>query len=349
MQCNIIMFNIPLAKMVLVLIFFSGALYATQEEESPLVEQDEAAFFAIVNETGGYLTQTVHDAFWEILKKKYDEKQREKIVVEIHDALDLLREFQAQTWLSAKESYFSQKVTKVKEYGILKTRLLKLKPTYFSPKAMVLHAEEIIKAAATRSPLDFGSGKCYITPELIEENRIGIQGSYERLSLLLTPEWKETLKEYILPNITVSLLALYAPDEYHETLFQDDEKIDIHLAQLSVGKDAMYEIGSVDYQKGDKKFLDFTLPEREVYIQEFVKEQFSGYSLTAPLLSKGVWRGYEFVKGVASLSEGHIIIMSLFVNNKAFYIKYVTDAPLALANADFNEFTKRIQIIEDFA
>jgi len=339
------MFKPFLARMLLFLLFLSGSGQAMQEEEV-VPEQDETAFFAIVNETGGYLTQNVHDAFWAILKKKYDEKQREKIVAEIYDALDLLRAFQTQTWLSAKDSYFSQKVAKVKEYGILKTRLLKLKPTYFSPKAMVLHAEEMIKAAATRSPLDFGTGKFYITPELIEENMIGIQGSYERLSLLLTPEWKETLKEYTLPKINVSLLALYAPDEYHETVFQDDEKIDIYLAQLSVGKNAMYEIGSVDYQKGDKKFADFTTAERDVYIQEFVKEQFSGYSLTEPLLNKGSWRGYEFIKGVASLSEGHIIIMSLFVDDKAFYIKYVTDAPLSLANADFNEFTKRVQIIQ---
>lgn len=314
------------------------------EKKTPI--QDETEFFSTVNETGGYITKALHQAFWELMRLKYDEGQRNKIVTDIQSTLDVLKEFQAQTWQSAKESYFAKKIEKDKNYFSLKDRLEKHKSLYFSPQSFIDNSEKIITASATRTSLDLGEGKFYITPELIEENLIGIKGSYERLKLLLTPEWKEEYHEYLLPKINVSLLSLYAPDEYHELIEHGDEKIEIYIAQLCVDKNAIYEIGSVDYQKGDKKFVDFTQQEKEIYIQEFVKEQFAGYKIDEPLLSKGTWRGYEYAKGIASYENYNIVIMSLFVDSKAFYLKFVTNGNLSSAGTDFNEFTKRIQLLE---
>ncbi|MBN9287197.1 MAG: hypothetical protein BGO43_02150 [Gammaproteobacteria bacterium 39-13] len=317
-----------------------------QGEKAPTTVPDETEFFATVNETGGYITKELHYAFWERMKQKYDEEQRKKIVDDIQNTLNVLKDFQAQTWKSAKESYFAKKIEKDKDYFTLKDKLEKHKSQYFSPQVIIENSEKIITASATRSSLDLGAGKFYITPELIEENLIGIKGSYERLKILLTPEWKEEYREYLLPKINVSLLSLYAPDEYHELIQHTDEKIDIDIAQLCVDKNAIYELGAVDYQKADKKFVNFTPEEKEIYIQEFVKEQFAGYKINEPLLSKGSWRGYEYAKGIASLDNYNIVIMSMFVADKAFYIKFVTNQNLSSAGTDFNEFTKRIQILE---
>lgn len=330
-----------------------GSLQAQEGEtlssilpQKEVPQKDEFEFFAQVNETGGYITQTMHQEFWDMMKGKYDEEQRTKIVRDVQNSLDVLKEFQALTWESAKESYFSQKSIKINHYEELKETLLKLESPYFSPQVILENAEKIISASALRSPLDLGAGKIYITPELIEENMIGIKGCYERLKILLSPQWKEEYQEYVLPKINVSILSFYAPDEYHEIISHNDEKIDIHIAQLATNKNLIFEIGAIDYQKGDKKFTDFTPEEKEIYIQEFVKEQFSGYRVASPLMSKGAWRGHDFAKGVASLEQNSIIIMSLIVNDKAFYIKYVADTNLALTGADFNDFTKRIQILE---
>ena len=294
-----------------------------QGEKAPTTVPDETEFFATVNETGGYITKELHYAFWERMKQKYDEEQRKKIVDDIQNTLNVLKDF-----------------------FTLKDKLEKHKSQYFSPQVIIENSEKIITASATRSSLDLGAGKFYITPELIEENLIGIKGSYERLKILLTPEWKEEYREYLLPKINVSLLSLYAPDEYHELIQHTDEKIDIDIAQLCVDKNAIYELGAVDYQKADKKFVNFTPEEKEIYIQEFVKEQFAGYKINEPLLSKGSWRGYEYAKGIASLDNYNIVIMSMFVADKAFYIKFVTNQNLSSAGTDFNEFTKRIQILE---
>src|SRR5262249_18772075 len=163
--------------------------------------------------------------------------------------------------------------------------------------------------AATRTALDLGAGKFYITPELIEDNIIGMNGSYERLKVLLTPEWKGAYKEYILPKVKISLLSLYAPDEYHEVVTQGDEIIDMTISQLSVDKNATYEMGSIDYQKDGKKFIDFTPEEKGIYLQAFIRQQFEGYKVDEPQLSKGTWRGYEFSKGIASIDGYNIIIM----------------------------------------
>lgn len=317
-----------------------------QQEGEKAPAPDETEFFATVNETGGYITKELHHAFWERMMQRYDEEQRKKIVNDIQNTLSILKDFQTQTWKSAKESYFAKKVEKDKDYFTLKDRLEKHKSQYFSPQIIIENSEKIIIASATRSSLDLGAGKFYITPELIEENLIGIKGSHERLKLLLTPEWKEDYREYLLPKINVSLLSLYAPDEYHELIQHGDEKIDIDIAQLCVDKNVIYELGTVDYQKGDKKFIHFTAEEKEIYIQEFVKEQFSGYKINEPLLSKGSWRGYEYAKGIASLDNYNIVIMSMFVDDKAFYIKFVTNGNLSVAGTDFNEFIKRIQILE---
>ncbi|HRE30485.1 MAG TPA: hypothetical protein PLD88_00790 [Candidatus Berkiella sp.] len=319
---------------------------AVPASPAPTTLQDETAYFSFVNETGGYITKSMHDAFWMILQAKYDEHQRAKIVADVHNALDIIRDFQYQTWESAKTSYFAKMAQKSNEYERLKAQLEKQNSPYFTPQAVIENAEKIIEAAANRFPLDLGAGKFYITPELIQENMVGIKGSYERLKLLLTPEWKDEYKEYILPKEMVSLLSLYSPDEYHETITHTNEKIDIHIAQLSTDKSSLYEIGAVDYQKGDKKFANFLPEEKEIYIQEFVKEQFSGYKVSEPMLSRGMWRGYSFAKGVASLGDLNVIVMSFFVDDKALYFKFVSDKNLSLASADFNDFTKRIQILE---
>ncbi len=312
----------------------------------PTALRDETEFFTFVNETGGYITKSMHDEFWAILQEKYDEQQRIKIVADVHSALDIIRDFQYQTWESAKASYFAKMAQKSPDYERLKAQLQKQNSPYFTPQAVIENADKIIEAAANRFPLDLGAGKFYITPELIQENMIGIKGSYERLKLLLTPEWKDEYKEYLLPKEMISLLSLYSPDEYHETITHTDERIDIHIAQLSTDKSSLYEIGAVDYQKGDKKFASFLPEEKEIYIQEFVKEQFVGYKVTEPMLSRGMWRGYSFAKGVASLGDLNVIVMSFFVDDKALYFKFVSDKNLSLASADFNDFTKRIQILE---
>lgn len=309
--------------------------------------RDEVEYLAIVNQTGGYITQSFHQQFWEIMKAKYDETQRDKIVREIQYSIDILKEFQIKTWESAKESFFLKKVEKVKEYDELKSKLLQLQSQYYTPRFIAENAEKIIEAAANRLALDLGTGKYYITPEFIQENMIGINGSYERLRLLMTPTWQEDYKEFTLPKINISLLSLYAPDEYHEVITNRDEKIDIHLAQLRVNADSVYEIASIDYQKGDKKFTDFTQEEKEIYVQEFLKGQLASQGINDPSLSKGSWRGYEYAKGVAVNDKRNLIIMSLIVNNKAFYIKYITTSTLSSAGSDFNEFTKRIQLLDN--
>ncbi len=327
-------------------LFLSAMWLSPIRAQEPATSNDETTFFAAVNETGGYINQALHQDFWTLMQKKYTQEQRDKIIHDIQSTLEILKEFQALTWKSAKESYFAKSVIKDSEYQPLKEKLEKHQSQYFSPQVIIDNSEKIIAASSTRSALDLGAGKFYITPELIDENLIGIKGSYDRLKLLLLPVWKEEYKEYTLPLINVSLLSLYSPDEYHEVIQHGDEQIDIHIAQLSVDKNVLYELGSVDYQKGDKKFIDFTPEERQIYIQEFVKDQFANYNITEPMLSKGNWRGYEYAKGMASLDNYNIVIMSLFVDSKAFYIKYVTNTNLSVAGAEFNDFTKRIQVLE---
>lgn len=346
--CSVIMSK-AFSKLKMFCVLFLGLLYsqngfATPQEESI---QDETQYFALVNETGGYLTEALHQKFWELMQTKYSAPKSKQIAQEILNALDLIKAFQIKTWESAKESYYAKQPRKVAGYDKLQEQLATLTSPYFASPAILENAEKIIEAAALRTAVDLGIGKVYITPELIEENTIGIKGGYDRLKVLLTPDWKEEYKEYVLPLLNISLLSLYAPDEYHETIAHGEEKIDMHIMQLSTQANAVYEIGSVAYQKGDKKIENFTAEEKEIYLQEFLKEQFIGYRENAPVITQGDWRGFQFFKGASALDQQSVIIMGMMVNNKALYIKYVTDTPLSLASDDFNEFTKRLQILEN--
>lgn len=77
-----------------------------------------------------------------------------------------------------------------------------------------------------------------------------------------------------------------------------------------------------------------------------MNEQFAGYKVTTPHMSKGLWRGHAFAKGIAAYQNFHVIVMCFFVGDKAIYLKQVTDADLSHASTAFNDFTKRIQIME---
>lgn len=314
------------------------------QEGAEVSLRDEAAFFAEVNETGGYVTEKLHQAFWEFMRGQYDDNTRDMMVTNTLETLGILKDFQKATWESAKLSYFSQQLEKTGDYETLMGRLGSRGSHYFSPRVIITQADQIIAAAASRQALDLGGGKFYVTPELIEENLLGIQGAFERLMLLMTPQWAPEYKEYKLPMLKISLLAWYAPDQYHETVVHHDESIDLDIAQLNTDKNTTYEIGSVNYKKGDRHFCDFSMQEKEIYIQEFVRGQFLRYRIEAPILSQGTWRGYSFVKGAGSVSDFNVVLMGMIIQDKAFYVKLVTMEPLPFANEDFSEFMKRIQV-----
>lgn len=313
---------------------------------TPAPALTEADFFSTVNETGGYINQDLHHAFWALIAQKYSPEQQAQMVIDIHQALEVLKAYQTQIWESAKLSYFSKQFRLTLEYTPIKARLLQLQSPYFSPQTLVSNGEKIIEAAANRQALDLGAGNYYITPELIEENLIGMRGSYERLKLLMTPDWRQEYREYPLPKLAVTLLNLYAPDEYEESITQDEEKLVLHTAQFSSEPFSLYEVGSLEYQKGQKRFEHFTHQEREAYLQAFVDEQFAGYKVTSPQMSKGLWRGHAYAKGVSAFDDYHVILMCFFMGDKVLYLKHVTDADLANATSHFNDFTKRLQLME---
>ena len=60
------------------LMFSSLGVYSA-ELTDPASIQDESGYFAEVNETGGYVTQKLHDGFWTFMQSKYDEKTCEEL------------------------------------------------------------------------------------------------------------------------------------------------------------------------------------------------------------------------------------------------------------------------------
>lgn len=304
----------------------------------------EVDYLGTVSQTGGYINQSLHQAFWEQLEKHYTPEQRSELVADLQGSLNLIKAFQMALWESAKISYFGKEIRVTTAFTPLKAQLLNINSPYLSPKTLVKHAEMIIQAASNRQAIDLGAGPFYVTPELIEEHLVGLSGGYERLRLLMDPQWQGTWKEYCLPKIGVRLLSYYAPDEYENNIMEEDEKLSLQTAELSIDSQKQYEVGAINYQKENKRFNHFTQAEKDSYLEALVEEQLAAYKIMTPQISKGLWRGHPFVKGIGTHHNQYVIFMCFFAHDKAIYVKHVSDADLSHANTTFNEFTKRIQI-----
>ena len=121
----------------------------------------------------GYIDKALHDEFWSLMPpimRNSPSAQRvlERMFLELGQAG---RDFQEQTWLSARESLNAQRIVRTEAYLRAKEAALKASsnPSYQSSvRKSTNSGERILLAAASGTALDLPNGRTFVLRDLID-------------------------------------------------------------------------------------------------------------------------------------------------------------------------------------
>lgn len=173
--------------------------------------QRQQEIFRTTAAVDGYLTEKLHNEFWETIKSSpayYPGAEREISAVlgpMILDGLD----FQKETWASIEKSYAAR--TAIRTDGYVAARQKLESSPIPEVRAAVLpslqKADDIIQAAADRASYSSGDLTLFITPELIEQMKTGLDASFFRMQLLTNPTWDGKPKEWQLNEARLRVVS----------------------------------------------------------------------------------------------------------------------------------------------
>lgn len=192
--------------LIVAFLFVSVASAGAQE-----FTQRQQEIFRTTAAVDGYLTEKLHNEFWETIKSSpayYPGAEREMSAVlgpMILDGLD----FQKETWASIEKSYAAR--TAIRTDGYVAARQKLESSPVPEVRAAVLpslqKADDIIQAAADRASYSSGDLTLFITPELIEQMKTGLDASFFRMQLLTNPTWDGKPKEWQLNEARLRVVS----------------------------------------------------------------------------------------------------------------------------------------------
>lgn len=216
-----------------IVVFSIFAVSSSAQELSPRQQE----IFKTVTAADGYLTEKLYEEFWGAFKASpgyYPGAERDVSAMLgplILDGLD----FQKETWASIEQSYSAR--TAVKTDGFISARNKLESNSDPKIRAALLpslqKADAIIQAAAERKSYSSGGINLFITPELIEKVKTGLDASFYRVQLLANPVWDGKPREWRLKEAGLRVISLL-PFTY--------EQQDMTLANGVSGKVASYSL-----------------------------------------------------------------------------------------------------------
>lgn len=196
-------------RMIAIALAFVGLLPGALKAQEFTQRQQE--IFQATAAVDGYLTESNHKEFWDIVKASpsyYPGVEQDLLAVLGPLVLDGLA-FQKETWASIEQSYAASNV--VKTDGFLAARRKLEEQSDPSMRAAVLSgllkADAIIEAAAERKAYSSGDINLFITPELIEKVKTGLDASFFRVKLLTDPTWSSKPLEWQLKEARMRVIS----------------------------------------------------------------------------------------------------------------------------------------------
>lgn len=173
--------------------------------------QRQQEIFRTTAAVDGYLTEKLHDEFWETIKSSpayYPGAEREIFAVlgpMILDGLD----FQKETWASIEKSYAARTAIRTDGYVAARQKLESspIPEVRAAVRPSLQKADDIIQAAADRASYSSGDLTLFITPELIEQMKTGLDASFFRMQLLTNPTWDGKPKEWQLNEARLRVVS----------------------------------------------------------------------------------------------------------------------------------------------
>lgn len=212
--------------------------YGHAQEFSPRQQE----IFKTTVAVDGYLTEKLHGEFWGAIKSSpayYPGVERDisaALGPLILDGLD----FQKETWASIEQSYAARSAVKTQGFIAARKKMeSKANPAIRAAALPSLQkADTLIQAAAERRSYSSGAINLFITPELIEKVKTGLDASFFRVQLLANPVWDSKPREWHLKEAGLRVISAL-PFTY--------EQQDLALANGVSGKVSSYSL-NVDGQ-----------------------------------------------------------------------------------------------------
>ena len=183
---------------------------ASAQETSRGLTDRQLEIIQIVRNAEGYIDEALHTEFWGLMPEGASEAIGAEIEKAMNGGLAGIRtEFNEQSWIAARDSLQAGKAVRSKRYLEARTALLNGMDNAAYRAATrkgVEQAENIIEAAASRTPAVIEGVKVYITPELIDQVLAGVDASEERFRKLASPVWDGQVREYRYPAAYVAVL-----------------------------------------------------------------------------------------------------------------------------------------------
>ena len=193
---------------VFLLTFFSIFIASVKAQD---LTQRQQEIMKVTLSVDGYLTDKLHAEFWEILRG--DSKYYPGVEQEISTLLGPLildgLDFQKETWASIERSYEERTVIKTDGFFLARDKLER-NPDPVLRAAIIpslRKADRIIQAAAERTSYTSGDMSLFISPELVEKMKTGLDASFFRMQLLANPKWENKPKEWQLKEARLRVIS----------------------------------------------------------------------------------------------------------------------------------------------
>ena len=182
---------------------------------TPLVFADlsprQEQILKVVLATDGYLSEELYEQFWGAMPTELviSARVRARFSELLNEQVGEALEFQKETWASTKLSLDNGRVTKTPGYPQAKAQVIANKyVTDADRKRNVKNAEDLMIAAANKTPINSARGQLFITPELVLQVLGGLEASFSRLHRLTASSWdpKSQLRTY--DEVGVSVLSV---------------------------------------------------------------------------------------------------------------------------------------------
>lgn len=243
----IIMFRALLIALACVL-----SVPATSSAENLTPRQQE--IFKTTMSVDGYLTKALHDEFWNLVRTSpnyYPGVERDMAAVLGPMLIDGL-EFQKETWASVELSYAARSSVKTDEFKSVREKLANTPdPTMRAQMLPSLQkADAIIDAAAQRKSYSDNSTTLFVTPELIEKVKTGLDASFFRMQKLFNPEWVSKPQEWHLKEARLRVISEF-PFVYAHSVSTLPNGVsgDLSYYTLNIDSQNFLGLGSIKFDR----------------------------------------------------------------------------------------------------
>ncbi len=169
-------------KIILASLMFYISAYA---DDIMLTPREQVIFQTVLN-VDGYIDEELYNEFWKELRPRAKKSDLDEIRKSF---LNGTMDAQLILWGCVKKSIKEKKVCKSKEYTVILNKMQ-------DNGALIAYNNTInlMEAAATGKPFEKNGQKTHITVEMADNVLNGIEGSVQRVQLLLSDKWNKPIK-----------------------------------------------------------------------------------------------------------------------------------------------------------